>query len=537
MARAAKAAELTAAIYARYSSHNQKEESIEQQLDECRAYALANHYRVVAEYTDSAISGKSDNRPGYQRMLRNAERGQFQVLIAYKSNRIARNMLNALACEERMSRYGVRIVYAKEEFGDTAAGRFALRTMMNVNQFYSENMAEDIQRGLYDNAEKCLLNIRPPYGYRKGADGRHEIVEAEAEIVREIFRRAAAGEKQCDIYNDLNARGLTTHNGGPWGRSSFHRMFASECYIGTYVYGDVRKEGVIPPIVDKEVYYAVQNRMQSRKQTRGRATPGGDYLLTGKLFCGDCREPMTGVSGTSKHGILYYYYVCRGKRARSGCKMPPIRREYAEMFVADAVRTYILQDDVISWIADTVMTYRKRHESRAALDDISAKLAEVNRGIRNMLNAIEQGIITSSTKERLEALEAQKASLEARAAGERMRLPSVTRDQIVFWLDSFRSGDVRDKQFQAMLFDTFLVAAYLYADKVELVFNYTGDQTMATVDFAELEAELIDDLTQCSSDSPKVDFRRLNANPTAYLYMACGLFVLVAPRTGAKAPA
>lgn len=220
MAKEKKAAELTAAIYARYSSHNQKEESIEQQLEECHAYARANHYRVIAEYTDSAISGKSDNRPAYQRMLRNAERGQFQVLIAYKSNRIARNMLNALACEERMARYGVRIVYAKEEFGDTAAGRFALRTMMNVNQFYSENMAEDIQRGLRDNAEKCLLNIRPPYGYRKGADGRHEVVEAEAQIVREIFRRAAAGEKQCDIYNDLNARGLTTHNGGPWGRSS-----------------------------------------------------------------------------------------------------------------------------------------------------------------------------------------------------------------------------------------------------------------------------------------------------------------------------
>ena len=123
-------------------------------------------------------------------MMRHAEKRQFQVIIAWKSDRISRNMLHALQYEDRLSKYGVRVAYAKEEFGDNAAGRFALRTMMNVNQFYSENMAEDIKRGMLDNAENCMItNGQLPFGYKKGEDGRYAIDEDRAAVVREIFTR------------------------------------------------------------------------------------------------------------------------------------------------------------------------------------------------------------------------------------------------------------------------------------------------------------------------------------------------------------
>jgi DNA invertase Pin-like site-specific DNA recombinase len=162
-------------IYARYSSHNQKEESIEQQVEECMAFAQANKIEIVHIYSDKAVSGKSDKRTQFQRMMRDAEKKEFRVVVSYKSNRIARNMLQALTYESKLDLLGIKTLYAKEEFGNTAAGRFALRTMMNVNQFYSENMAEDIKRGMTDNAMNCKVNGVLPLGYVKGEDGKYAI--------------------------------------------------------------------------------------------------------------------------------------------------------------------------------------------------------------------------------------------------------------------------------------------------------------------------------------------------------------------------
>lgn len=149
---------IPAAIYARYSSHAQNDESIEQQLAECEAYASAHGLQIVATYADRAMTGRNDRRPEFQKMIRAAEAHEFSVVVAYKSNRIARNMLQALQYEARLDRAGVRVVYAREEFGDTATGRFMLRSMMNLNQFYSENMAEDITRGMMENARQCRVN-------------------------------------------------------------------------------------------------------------------------------------------------------------------------------------------------------------------------------------------------------------------------------------------------------------------------------------------------------------------------------------------
>ena len=144
-----------AVIYARYSSHNQRDVSIEQQVEACRKHAAELGLTVTATYEDRAISGKTDKRPSFQRMMRDAEQHKFAYVLAWKSNRIGRNMMQALVNESRLVDCGVKVFYAEEDFDDNAAGRFALRSMMNVNQFYIENMAEDVKRGLYDNAKKA----------------------------------------------------------------------------------------------------------------------------------------------------------------------------------------------------------------------------------------------------------------------------------------------------------------------------------------------------------------------------------------------
>ena len=110
-------AEKLGVIYARYSSHNQKEESIEQQVEECMEFAANNNIKIIQIYADKALSGKTDKRPQFQHMMRDAEKRQFNVVVAYKSNRIARNMLHALEYENRLAKYNIETLYAKEEFG------------------------------------------------------------------------------------------------------------------------------------------------------------------------------------------------------------------------------------------------------------------------------------------------------------------------------------------------------------------------------------------------------------------------------------
>lgn len=479
-----------AAIYTRYSSHAQNDASIEQQIAECTAYAKANNLRIVATYEDRAISGRSDNRPEFQRMMRHAEARKFQVVIAYKSNRIARNMLHALAYEEKLARFGIRVVYAKEEFGNNAAGRFALRTMMNVNQFYSENMAEDIQRGLYDSANQCKVVTTIPYGYKRGEDGRHAIHDQEAAVVQEIFQRVAQGDTLAAIADDLNSRGIQTRRKGPWNKNSFRAMLSNEKYLGVYTYGNVRIEGGMPQIIPKELFYIVQ-RVVATKPTKvnGRRTENGDYILTGKLFCGHCLSPMVGISGTSRSGELHHYYACQKHRLEKTCKKKSVRREWIETLVAEALAGYVLKDDVIEWIADQVIGFKKRFEDDSQIHYLEEKLAEAQKASANIMKAIEAGIFNNQTQARMLELEEEQRTYSNRLAEERALIPNVDRDQIVYFLHHLKETGIDSKAAREKLFDMFLLAVYLYDDHIKIAFNWDQGNKAIEVPIEEIADE------------------------------------------------
>lgn len=522
-----------AVIYARYSSHAQKDVSIEQQVAECEEYAAANNLEVIEVYADRHLTGRSDRRPEFQKMMRHAEKKQFQVIISYKSNRIARNMLHALMYEDKLSKFGIRVVYVKEEFGDNAAGRFALRTMMNVNQFYSENMAEDIKRGLHDNAMNCMVtNGGLPLGYKKGEDGKYALDEDNAEVVREIFSRVACGDTFADIARDLNERGIKTSRGNEWGKHSFHRLITNERYTGVYIYRDVRIEGGVPQIIGKELFYSVQEKLKTKKNPQGRHRVNGDYLLTGKLYCGKCKAHMVGMSGTGKLGKLHYYYSCQNRRTEKTCDKDNVRRDWIEEQVANAIREYILKDDVIKWIADSVHEYGKKRKSQSQISLLEGQLADNKKAIKNLLAAIEAGIITATTKERLLELETEQSKISARLAIEKADVPEVAKEDVIAWLESFRAGDINDKKYQAKLFDTFLISVYLYDNKLKLVFNFSGKKNTVNI---PLDASVVDSiekgerLNRCSPGSPLVGQNKPYTNTESIIYMYDSVFVLVCP--------
>lgn len=469
-------------IYARYSSHNQKEESIEQQVEACTAFAALNGINIVRIYADKALSGRTDKRPQFQKMLRDAEKRQFAVVIAYKSNRIARDMLNALKYEDKLGKYGIETLYAKEEFGNTAAGRFALRTMMNVNQFYSENMAEDIRRGMRDNAENCKVNGSLPLGYVKGPDGKYAVKPDEADIVREVYTKVLDDVPFVDIANALNSRGIKTKTGALWNKNSFRRMLTNDVYIGVYRHSDVVIEDGVPPIITKEMFFKMQEHLKVKKKPQGRHGSNNDYILTGKLYCGHCGALMTGVSGTGRNGGKHYYYSCNTRRTDGTCTKEHVRQDYIEGVVAELTKKFILQDEVIDWIADGAMNILLNSDAKAELRELEAELAETRKSIKNVMSAIEQGIITPTTKDRLLELEADAASIErsiavARAAEGDEHL---TKQHIIWHLQSLKDKDPDDKAFQKELISSFVKSVFLWDDKIEIDYYYTGKNHLLT---------------------------------------------------------
>lgn len=524
-------------LYGRYSSHNQKDISVEQQFE--KGYELAAEYgiKIVDTYADRAVSGRTDKRKDFQRMMSDAAKGKFCYVIAWKSNRMGRNMLEALINETRLQDLGVRVLYVEEDFDDTAAGRFAARSMMNVNQFYSENMAEDIKRGLYDNAANCMVaNGHLPYGYKADETLHYTIDEPKAAVIREIFTRVATGEALVDITSSLNARGIVTSYGRPWGRSSFQKILSNERYRGIYIYGDVRIEGGIPRIVSDELYFKVQEVLTTKKNPQGRHRVNGDYLLTGKLFCGHCKAPMVGVSGTSKTGNLHHYYVCQRRRTEKDCDKKNVRRDDIELQIAEAIKNTALKDEIIEWIADSTMAYNERKEAESKVGILEDQLAGTERSIKNVMAAIEQGIITATTKDRLVELESERAAIQAKIAAARADIVTISRDDLISGLEMFREGDVHDKKYQARLFDTFLVAVYLYDDDMKIVFSFSGDKNTIRIPLNQS----IDNIENCAESSYKLCLGPPKQSQTNHsgssgfchapsVYMVSGVFVLVCP--------
>ena len=528
----------TAVIYARYSSHNQRDCSIEQQVEACMKHAATSKLEVVDTYADRAVSGKTDKRPQFQQMMKDAEQGKFSVVLAWKSNRMGRNMLQAMVNEERLRECGVKVLYTEEDFDESAAGRFALRNMMNVNQFYSENMAEDIRRGMMDNAQNCKATGSPPYGYKIGKDKHLEVDEDAAKVVREIYEKVAAGCRIIDIARSLNARGIKTRRGYQWNKSSFNKMLQNERYRGVYLFNDVRIEGGLPRIVSDELYYKVQEaiRMKPNPRCMGRRTANGAYLLTGKLFCGQCLAPMRGESGTSKNGKLHFYYKCQSRRTKHNCNKANVQRDYIENLIAKAIYEYCLRDDIIELIADKTVEYNMKRLKEANVGTLEDELNDVNKRLGNFLKCMETMGPSNAMRAHLAELEDEQMKLNIKLNEAKANIVSCSREQLVAGMRIFRKGNIEDKKFQADLFDTFLRAVFLYDDRFRLVFNFAGEHNTEEVPIEVLDNAALDavyeEQADCSykeSSAPPVNSYTNTIEPTIRMFAGFGYFVFDVP--------
>ena len=288
-------------IYARFSSERQRDESIEDQVRVCSDWASGHGLTVVATYEDRAISGTSDGRPEFLRMIADARSGNFGTVLVYKLDRFARDRFDAAVYRKRLSECGVALQSAMESIPEGPEGVILEAVIDGYNEYYSRNLAQNTLRGMMGNADNCLVNGVRVYGYRTGDDGRYEVDEDEAPFVREAFERVAAGEGRKSVVAWLNASGSRNTRGNPWTFNSLRGVLTSEKYRGVYSFNGVRREGGMPRIVPDETYYAVQAMMSSHPRQNA-------FALAGRLFDAATGTPYRGTSGTGCSGRRYLYY-------------------------------------------------------------------------------------------------------------------------------------------------------------------------------------------------------------------------------------
>ena len=476
---------MTAVIYARYSSDNQREESIEGQIRECTAYAEKNDITIVKHYIDRAISAKTDNRPQFQQMIKDSDKKLFDIVLVWKLDRFARNRYDSARYKTQLKKNGVKLMSATEIISEGPEGIILESVLEGYAEYYSADLAEKVVRGQTENILKGRCNGgRGTFGYTLDSERKFHIDPLASPFVLESFTKYRDGLTMKEIRDWLNENGIKNPVGGEFTYNSVEHMLKNRRYIGELKFRDVVVPDAIPPIVPLELFDDVQEKIAKNKKAPARRKAEDDYLLTTKLHCGCCGALMFGESGTSRTGEVHRYYKCATAKKKKGCKKKTVRKQWLEDLVVNQTMQLVRDDAAMESIIAKVMELQDRENTNLPLYE--KQLRDAESGIQNMLNAIQAGILTSSTKERLEQLEETKRELEARIAEEKLAKPKIKEEFIRFWLMRFRKLDMSLKDQRQALVDTFINSIYLYDDKVLIAFNYKeGTQTITFEEAAQ----------------------------------------------------
>ena len=477
---------MTAVIYARYSSDNQREESIEGQIRECTAYAEKNGITIVKHYIDRALSAKTDNRPEFQQMIKDSEKRLFDIVLVWKLDRFARNRYDSAHYEYQLERNHVKLVSATEPISEGPAGIMVKSMLTGMAEYYSAELSEKVVRGMTENVLKGKYNGGTiPIGYTVDEEKFFQIDPLKAPFVVEVFQRYNDGATMKELMNWLNDSGVTTNRNQKFTYNSIQTLLTNRRYIGENRFKDIVMPDSIPVIIEKELFDSVQDKIAKNRRAPARHKAEDDYLLTTKLFCGMCGAMMFGECGTSRNKNVHHYYKCANAKRTKTCKKKTVRKEWLEDLVVNETMKMIRDDDSIQSIVDAVMILQEQENTVLPL--LEKQMKDIENGIENLLNAIQAGVLTSSTKGRLEKLEAQQKELEIRIAEEKLAKPKVSADFVKFWLTNFRKLDPNVKSHRETLINTFVNAVYLYDEKVLIAFNYK-DGTK-TITFDEIAAK------------------------------------------------
>ena len=478
---------MKAVIYARYSSDNQTEASIEGQLRECMEFAERTGIDVIGNYIDRAFSAKSDHRPEFQRMIKDSYKHAFDCVIVWKLDRFSRNRYDSAHYKTLLRKNGVKVISAMESISEGSEGILLESVLEGMAEYYSAELAEKVVRGMKENALKGISNGgQVTFGYKVNEERRYERDEVNAPIVEEIFTMYADGKTIKQIVDYLDAKQVRTSRGGKINFNAVQRMLSNRRYIGEYKFRDTVIPDGIPALVNKDLFERVQQKLAKNKKAPARRKAEDDYLLTLKLFCGKCGAHMFGESGmgTSK---VYRYYKCAKTKKVHLCDKKPVRKEWMEDLAVKKALEILNNEDLISVLVERI--YALQGEENPRIPRLKEQLADIEKRIGNIMSAIEQGIITDTTKDRLSQLETQKKEIEITLLQERIKKPFLTKEQIQFGIERYKKLDLSTLEGKRRLIEAFINAIYVYDDKIVFTFNYKdGTQTVSMSELTTMTA-------------------------------------------------
>jgi site-specific DNA recombinase len=429
----------TAAVYARYSSHNQREESIEAQVRACENYARSKGLNIVATYIDQAKTGTNVERENFQRMINDSGKGRFQFLILHKLDRFSRDKFDAVTFKRKLKMNGVTILSVTENLDNSPESVMLEPCLEGMAQYFPLNLSREVMKGMKESAYKCThLGGIPPLGYDVDPlTKKYVLNEEEAAIVRTIFEKYASGTGYNQILDYLNGNGFKSKRGRTFGKNSLHDLLRNEKYMGKFIFNKklekdvsgkrnpqvkpenewIIVEGGLPAIIDEEIFNKVQVKMSSNKKKAGCFKAKEVYLLSGLLMCGECGASMYGNSHyDGRHRSRYSAYMCSNNANHKGCNNIRVRKELIENYILDELEEKLFSDTTIQQVCEMVREYndRKCAEFNMELSVVDEELTDISAKINKIVRFITESDLSLETvREEMKQLELKKRSLEA----------------------------------------------------------------------------------------------------------------------------
>ena len=488
-----------AVIYARYSSDKQTENSIDGQLRICREYCESKGLKVVGEYIDRAMSGTDDNRPDFQKMIRDAEKQKFAFVIVYRFDRFMRNRYDSAIYKKKLEQVGVRVLSTAEQIGDGDEGIILESIYEAMDEAYSRRLSRIVKRGMRETAEKGLWtggNI--PLGLK--VEGRRLVLdEPNARCIRMMGDLILEGKTPAQTARILKAHGFKTRNGKDWTAANVPATLRRRIYCGDYTFIDPVQGNIprrCPAIIDEEKFNRIQAKLDANKKFYGRKTTEEvDFMLTGKIFCGHCGSVMVGDSGTSHSGKKYHYYSCSKKKKRvNNCTKKAEKKDFIEWYICEQTVEYVLSEESITEIAKRVYQEAKNGIDSQRIKELEEELKKINRdveaGVETLLNLKSQ-LAIDKLNAKFEALEKQKASAEAELEELYFKESLIlTEEEIKQFLKTFVGGDLLDPEYRRRLIRAFVNCVYLFDDKIVIYYNVQGGKQINHLDVIDFLDEL-----------------------------------------------
>ena len=478
---------MKAVIYARYSSDNQREESIEGQIRECTEYANYHDMTVIDTYIDRAFSAKTDNRPAFQQMIKDSSKRLFDVIIVWKLDRFARNRYDSAHYKALLKKNNVKVLSAKETISENSEGILLESVLEGMAEYYSADLSEKVKRGMTENAKKGLWNGGAiPFGYVISKEQRLAIDPVTAPIVQEIFKMCYDGKTIKEIHNILNARNILHRNGKPLRYNAVRYILTNRTYIGEYNHSGIKLENGVPAIISEELFNSVQTEIAKNAHAPARHTADEDYLLTTKLFCGKCGAMMVAQAGTSSKGPVYRYYACV-RQKKHLCDKKMVNKNKLEDFIVHKTMKFLKDDAVIEKLAE--LLFNLQYSESTLLPRLEEQLTSKEKEIENIVNAVQKGYATDTLLKRLGELEKQRDEISDSIAKEKKKAPIFTKDHFKMALFNFRKIDISKQDGKRKIIDTFINSIFLYDDHLKIVYNGNGKEETITLD--ELESSTL----------------------------------------------